>query len=193
MTSSLRGGPDALWYSVGLADTIAQERLGVFPVWVGQSIYQFNGAICPIRVAPGFQYLAMLIDIVTLRSLGIFALQNLLLGLVALAGTWSAYLALRAVLPGKEWFAAGLAALFISCPGVLGLSYNSDLYMSWTTLPAVPLVWFATIRSFQDEGSARTLAVLGTALGLCWWGHSPIALWATSVAGVGQVLVLRGL
>ncbi len=60
--------------------------------------------------------------------------------------------------------------------------------MSWTTLPAVPLVWFATIRSFQDEGSARTLAVLGTALGLCWWGHSPIALWATSVAGVGQVL-----
>jgi hypothetical protein len=187
-TPSLRGGPDALWYSMGLADAVAQERSGLFPVFAGQSIYQFNGAMCPVRVAPAFQYLGMLLDVVTFRSLGIFALQNLLLEFIGLCGIWAAYLGLRALLPGRAWFAAGLAALFVSCPGVLGLSYSLDLFMSWTTLPVVPLVWFATVRSFQDHGRAGTLALLGATLGICWWGHPPIALWATGIAGVAQAL-----
>ncbi len=186
--SSLRGGPDALWYGMGLADVVTQERSGVFPVWVGQSIHQFNGAICPVRVAPAFQYLGMALDVATLRSLGIFALQNLLLELIALAGAWTAYLGLRALLPGRPWFAAAFAVLFISCPGVIGIPYCMDLFMSWTTLPIVPLVWFATVRSFQDRGGRGTLAILGAALGCCWWGHPPIALWATGFACVAQAL-----
>ena len=104
---------------------------GPVPVWVGQSIFQFNGAMCPVRVAPAFQYLGMLLDVVTFRSLGIFALQNLLLVLIGLCGIWAAYLGLRALLPGREWFAAGLAALFVSCPGVLGPLVRLDLVMSW--------------------------------------------------------------
>ena len=68
----------------------------------------------------------------------------------------------------------------------MGIAYNSDLYMSWTTAPLVPLVWFATIRSFQDKGRMGTMLLLGSALGLCWWGHSPIALWSTLLAGAAQ-------
>jgi hypothetical protein len=188
--SNIHRGADALWYGMNLADMVEQVRSGVFPVYVGQSIYQFNGAVSPIRIAPAFHYLGALLDALTFHRLGTFALLNLLLTLVAIAAMFSAYLGLGALLPGRRWLAAGLAALFLSCPGVLGLSYNTDLYMSWTTLPFVPLVWFATIRSFQDRGNRGTLILLGAALGLCWWGHSPIALWSTFFAGAAQAFRL---
>jgi len=185
--STLNGTADALWYATVLRDTVIQVRAGIFPVWVGQSIYQFNGAICPIRVAPAFPYLGALLDFLTLGHLGTFALQNLLIVLIGTAAVGITYLCLRALLPGAHWLAAGLTVIFSACPGVLGLAYNTDLYMSWTTLPLVPVVWFASIRSFQDHGRRRTLVLLGAALGLCWWGHSPIALWSTVVAGFIQL------
>jgi hypothetical protein len=184
---SLNGGDDALWYATMLADMVAQVRSGVFPVWVGQSVFQFNGAIYPLRVAPAFHYLGALLDFLTLHRLGIFALQNLLLTLLALCATASAYLCLRKLLPKREWLAAGLAALFVSCPGVLGIAYNQDLYMSWTTVAVLPPIWLATVRSFQPRHKVESLAVLGAALGLCWWGHSPIALWSTLLAFGAQV------
>lgn len=185
---TLKGTGDARWYATMLADMVAQVRSGVFPVWCGQSLYQFNGAIYPLRVAPAFHYMGALLDVLTLHALGVFALQNLLLILLAVAAIATAYLGLRALLPGRAWTAALLAALFLSCPGVLGISYNTDLFMSWTTLPMVPVVWFATVRSFQDGGAARTLVLLGASLGCCWWGHSPIALWSTLIAGTAQAV-----
>jgi len=184
------GGADSLWYGLNLADAVAQARAGVFPVFVGQSIYQFNGALCPIRIAPLFHYLGILLDLLTFRQLGTFALQNLLLTLLGIAGMASAYLGLRALMPDRKWLAAGLAALFLSSPGVLGIAYNTDLYMTWTTLPLVPIAWYATVRSFQNKGAPGTLILLGTSLGLCWWGHSPIALWSTFLAAAAQAIRL---
>lgn len=196
VSPALQGGGDARWYGTMLADMVAQTRSGVFPVWLGQSPYQFNGAIYPIRVAPAFHYLGALLDTLTFHSLGIFALQNLLLLLIGLAGIFSCYFALASLLPeGRRGTAAGLAVLYLACPGVLGLAYNSDLYMSWTTVPLIPLVWAATVKSFRNGGSSRTMILLGLALGLCWWGHSPIALWTTFFALCAQavrLITLRG-
>jgi hypothetical protein len=186
-TASLHGSADALWYSMNLADAVTQARAGVFPIWAGQSIYQFNGSISPIRIAPAFQYLGVLLDTLTFRSLGFSALQNLLLILLAIGAAATAYLGLRTLLPDRKWLATGLTLLFLSCPGVLGIAYNGNLFMSWTTVPLIPVVLFATVRSFPNRGGSGTLALLGAALGLCWWGHSPIALWATLVAGVAQL------
>jgi len=185
---TLHGTPDVRWYGTMLADMLAQTRAGVFPVWVGQSIYQFNGAIYPLRVAPAFHYLGALLDALTLRTLGVFALQNLLITLIGVGAIFSAYFSLRALLPGHRWFAAGLAVLFLSCPGVLGIAYNTDLYMSWTTLPLVPLVWLATVCSFRDDGARWPMLLLGAALGFCWWEHAPIALWMTLLAGAAQTI-----
>jgi len=191
---TLHGTGDAYWYGLNLADMVAQVRAGVFPVWVGQSIYQFNGAMCPIRIAPLYSYLGALVDALTLHGLGTFALQNLVVASIGVCGMFTAYLGLRALLPGSRWTAAALAALFLSCPATLGLAYNTDLYMSWTTVPVVPLVWYATVRSYRDRGAMGALVLLGAALGLCWWGHSPIALWSTLLAGMLQVvrLVVQG-
>ncbi len=185
--STLHGTGDAYWYGLNLADMVAQVRAGVFPVWVGQSLYQFNGAICPVRVAPLFHYLGALLDAVTLHSLETFALQNLLITLIGVCGMFSAYVCLRSLLPRAKWMAGALAVLFLASPGTLGLAYNMDLYMSWTTLPLVPLVWFATARSFDDGGTWGTLVLLGASLGLSWWGHSPIALWLTLITGAIQL------
>ncbi len=192
---ALHGSDDALWYGTMLADVVTQLRAGIFPFWTGQSIYQFNGAIYPLRVAPGYLYLGALLDTLTFRSLGIFAVQNLLLTLVGLGTVTSAYFCLAALVPGRRGLAAALAILFLGCPGVLGLAYNSDLYMSWTTLPWIPVVWYASVQSFRDRGAPGTLFLLGAALGLCWWGHSPIALWSTLVAALiqGVRLAVHGL
>ena len=187
---TLNGTGDALWYATVLKDMVLQVRSGVFPVWVGQSIYQFNGAICPVRIAPAFTYIGAFLDQLTFGALGTFALQNLLIAIVAIGAIAGAYLCLCALHPEGRWLAAGLACLFLSCPGVLGLAYNTDLYMSWTTVPLVPFVWFATIRSFQNQGNTRTMVLLGATLGLSCWGHAPIALWSTCLAAVAQCVRL---
>ena len=57
------GSGDAHWYTVMLSDFITQLRAGVFPVWVGQSQYAFNGAVSPLRYAPGFQYFGGCLDL----------------------------------------------------------------------------------------------------------------------------------
>lgn len=189
-TADLYGAGDAQWYGTMLADAVAQVRAGVFPIWMGQSATQFNGAIYPLRIAPGFHYLGVLLDALTFHTGGIFALQNLLLTLVALASLFCCYFSLAVLAPLRRWTALALALVFFACPGVLGMAYMNDLLMSWMTLPWVVLAWFATIRSFQDGGRTPTMALLGVSLGLCWWGHSPIALWMTLIAGALQVVRL---
>lgn len=186
----MNGGGDARWYGTMLADMITQTRHGVFPVWLGQSPYQFNGAIYPLRVAPAFHYLGALLDALSFHTLGIFALQNLLIVLLGLAGLFSCYFSLATLLPDRRQFAVSMAILYLACPGVLGIAYNTDLYMSWTTVPLVPLVWFATVRSFRDGGTRLSMLILGGSLGLCWWGHSPIALWLTMLASLAQLVRL---
>jgi hypothetical protein len=187
-TFNLNGAGDARWYGMMLADMLAQVHHGVFPVWLGQSVTQFNGAIYPLRIAPGFHYLGALLDALTFRALGVLAVQNLLLTLTGMGAIFCCYFSLAHLIPNRRWLAMGLAILFLSCPGILGMVYKNDLFMSWVTLPWVVLAWFATIQAFRDEGRLGTMAILGVALGLCWWGHSPIALWTSLLAGAIQVV-----
>ncbi len=185
---NLNGAGDAHWYGMMLADMLAQVRLGVFPVWMGQSITQFNGSIYPLRIAPGFHYLGALLDLLSFRALGVLALQNLLLTLIGVGSVFCCYFSLAFLIPRRRGMAALLAVVFLACPGVLGMIYKNDLFMSWVTLPWVVLTWFASIQSFRNGGRLGTMAILGVSLGLCWWGHSPIALWTTLIAAGIQVI-----
>lgn len=188
-TPTMHGTPDALWYATMLHDMVLQTRAGIFPVFLGQSEYQFNGAIYPLRVAPAFHYLGALLDCLTLRSLGTFALQNLLITLIGTGAALAVYFCCCSLAPARRWLAMMLAVLFISCPGVAGIAYNTDLYMSWTTLPWVVIALWAAVRSFTHPDIPTFLA-LGGATGLLWWGHAPIALWSSIVLGSLQVLRL---
>ena len=184
---SLHGTGDALWYGTMLADMMAQIRAGVFPVFSGQSIYQFNGSIYPLRVAPAFHHAGALVDLLTGFTLGPVAVLNALLfctGMLALSLT---YLCLSALLPTARWIGCGLAILYLSCPGTLGLAFNTDLFMSWMTVPWLPVALFGCVTSFYRAGYRPLLALAG-GLGMLWWGHTPIALWTTIIAAALQVL-----
>lgn len=184
LNRGIQGTGDALWYATMLADMVAQTRAHGFPVWSGQTTYQFNGAIYPLRVAPAFHHLGALLDLASGRTLTPISLQNLLIFLVGLGAALVTYFAAAVTLAERRWGAALLALLYLACPGVLGVAYNTDLYMSWMTVPFVPLAIFAVLRNFDAPRLPWTL-FLAAALGLCWWGHSPIALWTT--AGVALV------
>ncbi len=186
------GAGDALWYANMLADFVTQLRAGVFPIFVGQTDYAFNGAVYPLRVAPYYQHLAGILDLLTGRQLGIFALQHLCVLVVGYAGIFSSYFALNSLAPGQRWSAAGLAILYLSCPGLLGTIYTQDLYMTWMTIPFVPWVVYGLARPFSED-SLKTQIILGAALAALWWAHAPIALWLTLIAVAAQGLRLVAL
>jgi hypothetical protein len=185
-SSRMIGTGDALWYYNSLADAVTQFRAGVFPVFVGQSDFSFNGSVYPLRAAPYFQYLAGLLDALTLHRLDFLSLEHLTAILSIVGGVLVTYWALVWVAPKSRWQAAALAILYASSPGVIGLFYAQDLYMSGMAIPWVPLAFAAALRSFEDQ-SLCPLAILAASLAALWWAHSPIAFWATAMATVGQL------
>lgn len=185
----LIGSGDALWYHHLLADAVLQFRAGEFPVYVGQSEFMFNGAVYPHRVAPYHQYLAGLIDLLTGRSLGFFALQHLTLIVTFVGGALAGYFTLTRLDPLRRWSAALLALLYVACPGVMGLAYAQDLYMSVMAIPWVPLALGGAWLTFR-ENSWRALGMIVAGLGMLWWAHSPIALWTTACVGLQQIVRL---
>lgn len=185
----LIGTGDALWYHHLLADAVVQFRAGEFPVYVGQSEFQFNGAVYPHRVAPYHQYFAGLIDLLTGRSLSFFALQHLTIILSFIGGALGAYFALTRLDPHRPGNATLLAFLYLACPGVIGLAYAQDLYMSVMALPWVPLALGGAWLTFR-ENSWQALAMIVVGLGALWWSHPPIAMWVTLVVGLQQVIRL---
>jgi hypothetical protein len=186
LQAGVHGTGDALWYGTMLADMLTQIHAGVFPVFVGQSIYQFNGSIYPLRVAPLFHHAGALTDLLTGGSLDPIAVLNALLfgtGILALA---TAYFCLRALLPSWRWGACALAICYVGSPGTMGLVFNTDLFMSWMTVPWLPLVFYGSVLSFRKP-DYHSLLILAGSLGLLWWGHSPVALWTTLIAALIQI------
>lgn len=183
--AGLHGSGDARYYATFLVDALIQFRAGIFPVVVGQSEFQFNGSVMPIRIAPAFQYAGGALDLLTARTLEPAAVQNMLIVTTAFAGVFSAYISLRWVGANAKvaWF---LSALYLGCPGTMGLAFNTDLYMSWLAVPLVPVTLSLCLRTFS-EGGTRHVVALGLALGVTWWMHTPIAIWLTGLAAALQV------
>jgi hypothetical protein len=183
------GTGDALWYTNMLADFVTQWRAGHFPVFVGQTDFAFNGAVYPLRAAPLYQHLAGVIDFCTGHHLGFFTLQHLTVLVCGLAGIFTSYACLRALAPERPWPAFALAILYLGCPGVLGTIYTQDLYMTWMTVPFLPVAFYAIARSFRSDDWLAQL-LLGPSLAALWWAHSPVALWATLIAVAMQLVRL---
>ena len=182
VTADSIGAGDAYWYTIMLADFTTQWRAGVFPVWIGQSEYAFNGAISPLRFAPWFQHWGGMLDLVSFHSLRYTALKNATLVTSALVGGLTAYTCLRAILSRRPWLAVMLAVLWMASPGVLAPLMAGDQYMTFMTLPFVAIVLYGTWRTWaHDDRGARWALAAGLA-GL-WLSHTPIALWMCLFAG----------
>jgi hypothetical protein len=175
------GSGDAHWYAVMLTDFLEQLRSSVFPVWVGQSVDAFNGAVSPLRFAPGFQYFGGLIDLLTVHALDPIAVRNASVAVASLLGAYSAYACLRALAAQKPWVAFGLAVLWICGPGVWAPAFVGDQYMTLMATPFVPIVLYGSWRVWDvNDGWARFWIASG--LAGCWLCHPPVALWMTLIA-----------
>jgi hypothetical protein len=188
-TARMYGAGDALWYANMLADFVTQVRAGFFPVFAGQTEFAFNGAVFPLRVAPMYQHLAGFLDLVTLHSLGFFALQHLAVIVCGVAGIYACYLTLCRIAPGRRWHAAGFSVLYLACPGLLATIYTQDLYMTWMSVPLAPLAVYGIVRTFRKDDLASQIW-LAAPLAALWWAHAPIALWFTFVAAASQLVRL---
>jgi len=181
------GAGDAFWYTIMLADYLEQLRAGVFPVWIGQTEYAFNGAFFPLRLAPGFQHLGGIVDAITIYSLDYVVVKNLVLALNAIATGFFTYFCLRSILPTKPNLAAALALVYLLSPGLLAPWVIGDQYMTFLTGPFVPVVFYGYWRSYtKNDTSGHILLGAGTAA--LWLFHTPVALW-TSLFAAGLYVI----
>ncbi len=185
------GSADAHWYTMMLADYLTQLRAGIFPVWLGQSEFAFNGADSPLRFAPWFQHAGGIVDCLTARSLTFNAVKNAVIVLHGLAGIGTAYICLRDILRRRPGTAALLAAIYAASPGYLAALNAGDQYMTYVTLPFVPVVLNGLWRALTHS-QRRGDMLICTGLAGLWLSHAPVALWMTLLSGaVWLVAVIR--
>jgi hypothetical protein len=189
---SVPGGGDGYWYTLMIGDFVTQWRAGIFPVFVGQSIYAFNGAVLPHRLAPLLQHSAGLLDLLTGQQLTFATLLDIILFLAGSFGAISAWLCVKRVLPDAPWTSLALALLYISSPGVLALFYTGGMYMSVMTLPFVPWIALGIWRASKIESSFPTRALVFP-LAATWYCHPPIALWLSAGGTVAMAVRWLGL
>jgi hypothetical protein len=175
------GSGDADWYATMLADFVTQTRAGIFPVWTGQSLFAFNGALVPLRVAPLFQHEGALLDLLTGQTLDCFQLRNLVVAVNGPAIVFAAYACLRAMLRERPTLAALLAALFLASPAVLAPLYTGDQIMTFVAMPFLPLACYGLWR-LSAAGDGPGEASLAAGLAGLWLAHSPTGLWMTAAA-----------
>jgi hypothetical protein len=181
------GGDDGKWYTTVVADFIQQWRMGLGPVFVGQTRYAAIGTVIPLRVAPYLQHLTLALDFGTGRRLSPYLLLNLAVVLSGAAAGLSAYLCLRSILPSKRPEALLLAVLYVWCPGVIGLPYTGQLFMSAMAMPFIPIVFVGIVRIFwYDDFSGWAMVSAGCAA--CWLAHSPIGMWVSLSAALALVV-----
>ena len=96
------------------------------------------------------------------------------------------YAALTALTPNRQWESVALTFLYLTCPGWLAGLYGKDMYFTYMTQPWLPLVMYATVRTFR-QGDLKIYAILGGALAMTWLAHPPIGFWASFVAAVCQL------
>lgn len=189
LTSRALGTREAYNYHLSVADAVTQFRNGTLPVLAGQTEFAFNGRIHPLRTAPYMDYLAGALDVLALRQLGFWSLQNLTLALSLIGGVVACYWALRRVTPATPGTAAALSCLYVLSPSVLAAAYGMDLYMTVMTVPFVPLIIAANLAALAGRRRAD-FVLLATALAACWLAHPPVALWMSLITLSLQVVAL---
>lgn len=173
------GSGEAYNYSLATADAVEQFRAGVFPPLVGQSEFAFNGRIHPLRTAPYMANFATALDVLTLRQLTFWGLQNLTIALSLMGGVFSAYAMLRRATGIAPHLSIFLAGAYVLSPGVLAPAYSMDLYMTVMSVPWVPIVFGAAVLTLRGERMLWVYALLAVGLAATWLAHPPVAFWLT--------------
>lgn len=187
--SGLVGAGDAKSYSMIIADFLEQWRSGIFPVFIGQSQFSLNGGFQLIRNAPYFPHLAWFLNLLSIGTLNVFALQNLTILTSMLGAILSCYAALRISLSNGRWLALGLASLYGLCPGALAPLYAGDMFPTFMTLPFIPWLVLGLEQCSILPNRIWPWALQAAALAAIWLAHPPVAAWATLPAILGTTWI----
>ena len=182
ITTISLGSHDSDWYQYILHDAIIQSRQGIFPVYVGQSIFCSIGTI--VR-APYYLMLGQLLDFLTFRQFNPIIIQHLTILFSAFGGAFITYFLMKKLIKTQKenssWYALALSFLYIASPGVRGLITSSlDMYNSFMVLPYLPIVMYGLIRTHQ-KNDIFSYIITSAALSIIYMAHPPIALWTTFV------------
>jgi len=172
------GAGDAKWYQYILHDALIQFHHHIFPVYVGQSEFNFIGAT-DIR-APYYFLLGQLLDFLTWGLANSLIIQHLIVFMNAIIAAFLFYFLLTRIAPQHRWQATVVSFFYITCPGIIGLIYFQDSYHAFMAIPYVPLAIYGLILINQKN---NLFSYIITALGLTltWLAHPPIALWTTAI------------
>jgi hypothetical protein len=174
-TPQIVGVVDERWYGDLMEDFLGQTRNGIFPVFVGQGEFAWNGNAHPFRSAPWHHNFGALLDVITLRQLTPLAVQHLVLIASVLAAVAVIYVGLRRLRPARPWFAWLVAFFYATCPALTLPQIQYDMYMTTAAMPIVALVVISL--GFALETRAwRAWIWLGAGLGAVWFCHPPVAL-----------------
>lgn len=192
LTADFFGGVDARSYGYAMTDALQQARAGVFPVFVGQGEFMFDGAIHPIRTAPYHQYLGIVLDWLTARALTPLAVQHLTVVWTALQGVLTCYFCLTRLEPKDRRLAWLMSVFYVSAPAAAGAVYGQEMYMTFMAYAYLPWVIFSNLRLTQGDSFGRWSG-LAAALAVVWFCHPPVAAWLSlcTLAWQGGRLVLR--
>jgi hypothetical protein len=172
------GAADAHWYQNILHDALIQLDHGIFPVYVGQSQFNFFGS-SNMR-SPYYLLFAQLLHLLTFGQLDSLYIQHLTVLVSAFAAAFITYFLLTQLIPQKRWSSLLLAFLYISCPGVIGLIYYCDMYHSFMSIPYIPIAIYGIIRTHQkNDYLGYIITTIGLSLALM--AHPPIAIWTMGV------------
>jgi hypothetical protein len=188
LTPHAVGTGEAYNYSLALADGVTQMRAGEVPPLAGQTEYAFNGRVHPLRNAPYLFYLAEGVDLLTLRSLSFWELQNLSLSLSLIGAIFAGYGALRWGVGCGRLKAFCLASVYGFCPALL-VACTMNLFMTVHAAVFVPLAIGACLRHCRHPAVQNDF-LLAAALAAAWLAHPPVALWLTLSVSLVRVVIL---
>ncbi len=189
---ALVGLGDARHYANSLADFVGQIRAGIFPVFIGQTQFAFNGGIHTVRTAPYLTHLGWFLDLLTLHTLPPYALGNLAILFSAIAGTLGCYLAMLLYAPKRQWLALAMSALYILSPAILTPLFENDMIPTFMAVPMIPWLALGLALATDNPNTLKPWLLQSVAVAGLWWAHPPTAVWATVLcAGVLLAAILR--
>lgn len=176
---------DSRWYLYFLHDALLQFQQGIFPHYVGQSVFAFFGT--PSVRAPYYLMFGGLLDFLTFHHFNALFIQHLTVLVSAFAGAFLSYFLMTRLAPTLRWYAVALSFLYISCPGVMGEIFVFTTYHAFMTVPYIPIVIYGLIRTYQTENFFSCI-ITAAALSLIYMTHPPIALWVTAICIIFYLL-----
>jgi hypothetical protein len=173
---------DAQWYQNAVTDFLAQARSGTFPVLLGATVTEFNGAVHPFRSAPWQFVLADGVDILSGRSLAPLAVEHITAIASYCAAALILFVGFARARPRSRRMAWLFAFIYAAAPAATVPLFRYDMYMTLTAQPVMAAALLC-VRNVVEEDSFIASGWLGVFLAALWYCHPPMAILTGLVAG----------